>query len=141
MSHAHNLDQEFWRPPVQNVEYQEVRPATEVCSRCNTEFVVGSRFCHVCGARREAETQEATPSSFVHFLDIRIIGNALGLTTASFVAFIVGVACTIAAFATGFVYTATTVLDWQAVQIWRIEWLLAAAVAFIAGILLKRVAS
>jgi hypothetical protein len=36
------------------------------------------------------------------------------------------------------VFTATTVLDWQAVQVWRIEWLLAAAVAFLAAILLKR---
>jgi hypothetical protein len=35
-------------------------------------------------------------------------------------------------------YTAATVLDWQAVQIWRIEWLLASAAAFLAGILLKK---
>ena len=38
---------------------------------------------------------------------------------------------------TGLVYTAATVLDWQAVQIWRIEWLLAAIAAFLAGILLR----
>jgi len=35
-------------------------------------------------------------------------------------------------------FTAATVLDWQAVQLWRIEWLLGAAVAFVAGILLKK---
>ncbi len=141
MSHVHNLDQEFWRPPVQNVEYQEeVRPAVEVCSRCSTEFIVGSQFCHVCGEKRALETRTRTPS-FLQFLDIRFIGHAIGLGVASLVAFAVGVVCFIAAVATGFIYTANTVLDWQAVQIWRIEWLLAAAVALIAGILLKRTAS
>ena len=55
----------------------------------------------------------------------------------SIVALIVGIICTLAAVGTGLVYTATTVLDWQAVQVWRIEWLLAAVVAFLAGILLK----
>jgi hypothetical protein len=44
----------------------------------------------------------------------------------------------VAAVMTGLVYSANTLVDWQAVQTWRIEWLLAAAVAFIAGILLKK---
>jgi hypothetical protein len=39
---------------------------------------------------------------------------------------------------TGFLFTATTLLDWQAVQIWRIEWLLAASAVFVAGVLLKK---
>jgi hypothetical protein len=30
------------------------------------------------------------------------------------------------------------VLDWQAIQLWRIEWLLGAAAAFVAGCLLKK---
>jgi hypothetical protein len=68
-------------------------------------------------------------------LDIKRI---LGLGTASLLAFVVGIACIVGALFTGVVYTAATVLDWQAVQIWRLEWLLGAAVAFIAGILLKR---
>ena len=29
-------------------------------------------------------------------------------------------------------------LDWQAIQLWRIEWLLAAVAAFVAGCLLKK---
>ncbi len=139
MAHAtHNIEQEFWRPPVQT-EVPEVRLAVEICSRCNTEYLVGSRFCYVCGAQRESETHSVSAeSSVLHLLDIRLIGSALGLTVASLVAFVAGLACVIAAFMTGFIYTATTLVDWQAVQIWRIEWLLAAAVAFIAGILLKR---
>jgi hypothetical protein len=54
------------------------------------------------------------------------------------VAFILGCACVIAAVFTGFMFTATTLLDWQAVQIWRIEWLLAALAMFAAGLLLKK---
>ncbi len=73
-----------------------------------------------------------------HYLDFRILRESLGLTIGSLIAFIVGVICAGAAIATGMLYTATTVLDWQAVQIWRIEWLLGAAAAFLAGILLKR---
>lgn len=138
MSHtAHNLDQEFWRPPVQNTGVQEGRTVTEACPRCNSELVFGARFCHVCGLQRRAEHHDAR-TSLLQLLDIRQIGSATGLGVASLVAFIIGLACTIAAFATGLIYSANTVLDWQAVQIWRIEWLLAAAVAMIAGILLKR---
>ena len=37
-----------------------------------------------------------------------------------------------------FVFSARTVLDWQAVQLWRIEWLLGAIAMFAAGVLLKR---
>jgi hypothetical protein len=34
--------------------------------------------------------------------------------------------------------TAKTLVDWQAIQMYRIEWLLAATAAFVAGILLKK---
>jgi len=134
---AQHIDQEFWRPPVQSPPIQEVRPATEACANCNTEFVLGSRFCHVCGTQRDVQPSYSKIST-LRFLDIHLIAQAIGLTVASLVAFIAGIACVVAAVITGFMYTATTLLDWQAVQVWRIEWLLAAAVAFIAGILLKR---
>ena len=52
--------------------------------------------------------------------------------------FVVGVACALAAIAVGFLYTANTVLDWQAVQLWRIEWLLGSAASFLAAIALKK---
>lgn len=118
------------------VEAPDVR-TTDVCSRCHSEFVVGSRFCHVCGADRQPEP-EYSGGSVTRYLDFHLIMDALGLTAASLIAFIVGLACVAAALVTGVMYTASTVLDWQAVQIWRIEWLLAALVAFAAGILLKR---
>jgi hypothetical protein len=54
------------------------------------------------------------------------------------VALMLGCGCLIAAVATGLVFTATTLLDWQAVQLWRIEWLLGAVAMFAAGFLLKK---
>jgi len=131
---------EFWRPSLET--RQEAVPAvqTESCPRCGTEFVAGSRFCHVCGG--EHKTQFASPRfRWVRFLDVHRMQERLGLPLTSVVALIVGIICALAAIGTGLVFTANTVLDWQAVQIWRIEWLLAAIVAFLAGILLKAASS
>lgn len=71
-------------------------------------------------------------------LDLSAATRAMGQTIGSLIALILGVMCLIAAAVTGYIYTVTTVLDWQAVQIWRIEWLLASLAMFAAGILLKR---
>jgi hypothetical protein len=35
-------------------------------------------------------------------------------------------------------FSARTALDWQAIQLWRVEWLLAAVAAFVAGCVLKK---
>ena len=78
------------------------------------------------------------PGGLARLLDWQVIRLGLGLPAASLIAFIAGLMCLAAAIATGLVFTAATVLDWQAVQIWRVQWLLGAAAAFLAGILLKR---
>lgn len=139
---VHSAGQEFWQPPVAQAQAQE--PAgrmVEVCDRCGNEFVVGARFCHVCGETRGAAIRPAGGAGryvrpVVNFFSG--VKQTVGLSTASLVAFVVGLACILAAVFTGVLYTAATVLDWQAVQVWRLEWLLGAAVAFIAGILLKK---
>jgi hypothetical protein len=137
---AEKLQQDYWRPAVQNQGVTnispEVRNRVEVCENCGTEFVLGSRFCQVCGGERQAVQTSA--SRWTEVLDFDNIRHALGFSTGSLIAFIVGSLCVIAAVVTGFVYSAKTLVDWQAVQTWRVEWLLAAAVAFIAGILLKK---
>lgn len=136
---AEKIQREYWRPAVQNGRTQEipndVRTRVEVCDNCGTEFVVGSRFCHVCGGERQAVQNT---NRWAEILDFDNIRHALGFSTGSLVAFIVGIVCVVAAIMTGFIYSAKTLVDWQAVQTWRIEWLLASAVAFIAGILLKK---
>lgn len=130
-----NVNQDYWQPPRADAALQSQALA---CPECGTEFVVGSRFCHVCGAERETLAGGGS-RSFTEWLQfITRIRETIGLSTASLVCLIAGAACVIAAIFTGFIYTANTVLDWQAVQVWRIEWLLAATVATVAGILLKK---
>ena len=38
----------------------------------------------------------------------------------------------------GFIYSVQNFADFQAIQFWRMQWLLGAVAAFVAGILLKR---
>jgi uncharacterized Tic20 family protein len=60
---------------------------------------------------------------------------------ASLVAFLMGVGCLVAAITVGLIYSVQSFADFQAVQLWRMEWLLAAVAAFVAGLLLKRPAT
>jgi hypothetical protein len=71
---------------------------------------------------------------YLHFHEIR---TRIGLSTASLIAFVLGLVCVAGALMVGLL-TAKTLVDWQAIQMYRIEWLLAATAAFVAGILLKK---
>jgi hypothetical protein len=136
-----NVHQEYWRPPSPPARVPEPSSALRgqlTCQHCGAEFVVGSRFCHVCGSEREPLVGYSAASRWAQILDFTRIREGLGLSVGSLIAFFIGSGCVIAAIATGFMFTAATVLDWQAVQIWRLEWLLAAAAAFLAGVLLKK---
>jgi len=131
--------QEFWKPAVpQRHDTPHAGSADQVCDRCGTDFLMGSRFCHVCGADRHADLSSPTTTGIREWFDFASLRDAMGQTTGSLIALFLGFACVVAAAVTGFLYTANTVLDWQAVQIWRIEWLLAALAIFAAGLLLKR---
>lgn len=134
---VHRVDQDYWQPPRGTPSDAAAQAQALACPECGTEFVVGSRFCHVCGSEREA-VAESGRSNFTEVFEFGRIREAIGLSAASLVCLIAGTVFAIAAIVTGFIYTANTVLDWQAVQVWRIEWLLAAAVSFICGILLKK---
>lgn len=128
---------EFWQPPKQGLrEPPPARVTADTCADCGIEFVAGARFCHCCGARRGAQTRPWF--RLARLLHFEVIRERLGLRLGSLVALVAGVVCTLAAVATGMIYSTTTVQDWQAVQVWRIQWLLAAVAAFLAGLLLKR---
>ena len=146
-----------------------VSTMAEACPRCASEFLSGSRFCHSCGGRRpEAisasakadaaaladlweQTVESTRflftrwskmkfPSWLHYLHFHEIKSQVGLSTASLIAFILGLGCVAGALLVGLL-TAKTFVDWQAIQFYRAEWLLAATASFVAGILLKKSSS
>ena len=138
------LHQDYWRPVLAHDRaHSEATPDTRnspsevACSRCGTEFVIGSRFCHVCGEER-GSTSVLSSFRWLEALDFDNIRHVLGLSIGSLVAFIFGAAFALAALFTGFIYSTTTLTDWQAVQTWRMEWMLAAIMAFAAGVLLKK---
>jgi hypothetical protein len=140
----------------------------QACPGCGTEYLLGSRFCHSCGGKRPAgvaltekadtalvvrlreqlmDAARATASlfslpdskvpSWLHYLSFHEIKMRVGLATASFIAFLIGVGCVAGALLVGLL-TAKTLVDWQAIQFYRAEWLLAATASFAAGILLKK---
>jgi len=139
----HDARHEFWSPPT----VPEVPPApamVEVCDGCGTEFMVDARFCHICGTARQAQTNVISRPSWTHYLqflrmlEFQNVQRWLALPTASLIAFFTGVGCLLMALVVGLVYSAQTFQDFEAIQLWRVQWLLAALVAFVAGILLKR---
>ena len=140
----------------------------EACPRCGTEFLLGSRFCHSCGTRRPEAISASTRAdaaalaglwesgvgavqsavaglslsklsvpSWVHYLHFHEIKLRVGLSTASLVAFVIGLACIAGALLVGLM-TAKTLVDWEAIQYYRAEWMLAAITSFVLGILLKK---
>jgi hypothetical protein len=78
--------------------------------------------------------------AWLHYLAFHEIQQWIGLSTASLIAFILGIACIAGALLVGLL-NAKNFGEWQAIQIYRGEWLLGATAAFVAGILLKRSSS
>jgi cytosine/uracil/thiamine/allantoin permease len=50
----------------------------------------------------------------------------------------IGLGCVAGMIGVSLFYKATNLAEFQAIQLWRIEWLLGATAAFLAGILLKK---
>jgi hypothetical protein len=72
---------------------------------------------------------------YLHFHEIK---RWIGLPTASLVAFMIGLGCVLGVIGVSLFYKASNLAEFQAIQMWRIEWLLAATASFVAGILLKK---
>lgn len=128
---------EFWRPPTSAPGVAAIQGLSDTCQECGTEFIVSSRFCHSCGTSRP----EGHPSRTIEIpglSELAALGARFGLTRPALAAFLFGMLCLLGALAVGVIFTARTALDWQAIQLWRIEWLLAAIASFVAGSLLKK---
>jgi len=127
--------QEFWRPAQEQLH--SAPASTPMCAKCGADYVIGSRFCHVCGAGRDERAHHGTTAFAEKLAMIAQLPEVLKLSIASTLLFALGTFCAIAAIAVGFIYSAQTLVDWQAVQIWRIEWMLGSLIAFVAALLLK----
>ena len=129
---------EFWRPPI--AQQEVAAPAMlEACDSCGTEFIVSARFCHACGAARQTQ-QASLPVAprWTRHLEFQNINRMLGLFSASLISFSIGLLCLLAVMGVGIVYTVQSFADFQAIQYYRVQWLLAAVAAFMAGLLLNR---
>ncbi len=146
MSEAlHETHNEFWRPPAAQpapvIIPQVTTIMVEACDRCETEFMVGARFCYLCGAvRKEAQAASPFAPTWTRYLEFHQIKQALGLSLASLMAFLLGLGALLAAAFVGTFYSVQNFADFQAVQFWRMQWLLAAIAFFVAAVLLKRAA-
>lgn len=156
------------RVAVDSVVQDTLPAMAEACPRCGTEFLLGSHFCHTCGTRRPDELSAKTQAdaaviarlwergvhsarsvvtsiswrkvripAWLRYLHFHEIKTRTGLSTSSLIAFVVGLSCVAGALLVGLL-SAKTLVDWQAIQFYRAEWLLAATAAFVAGILLKK---
>jgi hypothetical protein len=103
--------------------------------------MVGAAFCHICGANRHrldlipsaSWTKYLLPLQALEFSSVK---NWFGLPLPTLFAFLIGVAFMVIALSMGFISVRDN-SDFQAVQLWRIQWLMAACAAFLAGILLR----
>ena len=102
---VHDAQHEFWRPPV--ASQVAASPAMlEACDGCGTEFMVAARFCHVCGtARQTQQAGAAVGPGWTRHLEFQNIKRAVGLSTASLIAFSIGLLCLLAVMGVGIVYT------------------------------------
>ncbi len=144
MPQASPSSQEYWRPANPDfVRLFEPTPAAVACWRCGAEYSPAARFCHMCGCSRDASMRSdsllSEKKSLGQQTRTRPFPFRLPLPLTSLLCFVLGIACLAGAGLMGVIYKTDTLVDWQAVQTWRIEWLLAASAAMLAGILLKKV--
>jgi|KBSMisStaDraftv2_1062788.scaffolds.fasta_scaffold285391_2 hypothetical protein len=137
-SPAGSTSQEYWRPS--NPDVARLIPQVRgICWRCGMDYSPGARYCSFCGGAREALSAEPTPiRPQSEVVKKRVKLWRAGLSLPSFVCLAAALVFALAAVLTGVVYQQSTWVDWQAVQTWRMEWLLGAIVALLAGILLKK---
>jgi hypothetical protein len=152
-------------PAVETAHPAAAQQMAEACADCASEFMIGARFCHTCGLRRPVLATVGAEVSvmaglwawvrpwadsaavagrkipfpdWLHYLHFHEIKRWVGLPTAALIAFMIGLGCVAGAIGVSLFYKASNLAEFQAIQMWRIEWLLAATASFVAGILLKK---
>ena len=134
---ANQVQHDFWRPPLAVSGVIASPDRTSACRHCGSEFIVSSLYRHTCGAKRP-DLNAARTLDIPGRAELVSLGERLGLTLPALAAFLLGMLCLVGALAVSVCFSPRTALDWQAIQLWRIEWLLGAVAAFVAGCLLKK---
>ncbi len=102
---------------------------------------MGALFCHLCGFGREGDRQSLARirarNAMKNWFDLGVLRAQFGLSPLSLACLLVSVIFMLAAVMTGLVYNTSNLAEWQAVQCWRIEWLLATVVALMAAMLFR----
>jgi hypothetical protein len=118
------------------------QPAENQSAYLSADFLSSDFF--VKGAARLRATaagirwRKVALPAWVQYLHFHQIKRWIGLPTPSLVAFFIGLGCVAGAIGVSLIYKPQNFVDFQAIQMWRIEWLLAATASFVAGILLKK---
>jgi hypothetical protein len=136
------LSQEYWRPaPTPGNQFQpqgfQTHSNVAFCTGCGTPYAAGARFCHVCGLGREEDLHLEKRNLIGDWLDFDRLQEQSGLSKISLVLVLAAAVFMLATVMTGLVYNTSSIAEWQAVQTWRIEWLLATVVAILAAMLFK----
>jgi hypothetical protein len=127
---------DFWRAPVPVSAPMSARERSSTCN-CGTEFIVSSLYCHACGARRPGMDQ-GQALEIPGLSELTALAENLGLSAPALVGFGMGIFCMLGALTVGVFFSARTLVDWQAIQLWRLEWLVAAIACFAGGCVLKK---
>ncbi|PSH04606.1 MAG: hypothetical protein CXZ00_07280 [Acidobacteria bacterium] len=137
-----DLSQEYWRPaPTPGNQLKahvfQTLANEEFCPVCGTAYAAGARFCYFCGVRREDDLHIKSLMSNLAWLNFGRIREQFGLSKVSMALVLIAALFFMATVLTGIVYRTSTIAEWQAAQIWRIEWLLATVAGLLAAILFK----
>lgn len=89
------------------------------CPKCHTRLPSLAEYCLHCGAH-------VVPAPMQHAR-----GEQNHWRIGALICMVIGIVCLLGALLTSAVFGQQTVLDWQAVQLWRIEWLLAGIALFV----------
>jgi hypothetical protein len=138
---SRELSKEYWRPApsagsLQSHVYQ-TQGNEAFCSICGTPYAAGARYCHLCGESRDEDLRFEHTNRFMNRLDFDVLRIQFGFSTWSLVFLFAASVFLLAMLMTGAIHNAATPAEWQAVQTWRIEWLLAAVAALLAANLFK----
>jgi hypothetical protein len=142
MAEFTKMSQEYWRPALSGDRQSQTRDLqtpgnAAYCTTCGTRYAVGERFCYLCGPRGEDTRTEKWSGLSLDSLDLEGIRKQTGLSTISLVFVLAAAVFLLATMMTGLVHSPSTTAEWQALQTWRIEWLLGTVVALLAAILFK----